>query len=129
MVIEHVVHERPLAKMQEKLDHEATEEDAAQQATTPGVEETDGEKTKKTSEKNEDESGETNGSREEVDDPVAQVNGHAKEAEEKKPETPPRQVKVKHKMLLHNNDNELLRVEQVRSLLLIPTGGIFYPCR
>lgn len=87
LVIEHVVHDRPLAKMQEKLD---LENEPAETALVP-TDKAHGEG---------------------VDDNKhTEVNGHG---ENNRTETP-HSHKIKHKMLLHNNDSELQRVEQVRS--------------
>jgi len=85
LVIEHVVHDRPLAKMQEKLDLES---EPAEMASSP--------------------SGTANG---DVDaNRRTEVNRHSDDnrAETTHPH------RVKHKMLLHNNDSELQRIEDVR---------------
>lgn len=85
LVIEHVVHDRPLAKMQEKLDMES---ELGERASSPvAIEKGD------VVERNMD----------------AEMNGHDGD---NRTETG-HSHKVKHKMLLHNNDNELQRVEEV----------------
>lgn len=118
MVIEHVVHDRPLARMQERLDHEGdlvgvvstgtpdiVEDGVVENEETSGVEEVENE---------------AGGDGDGDDAATTGVNGHADNtatttptettAPTPAPSPPP---KIKHKMLLHNNDNELLRIEEV----------------
>lgn len=85
LVIESVVHERPLAKLQEALDHEAEVGSTVTDDKDKGIE--------------------ANGE-------VEKLIGDALdgEVEDEDKVTVPSQ-KVKHKMLLHNNDSELLRIE------------------
>lgn len=99
LAIEHVVQDRPLAKMQEALDHEGDADGEVNATITPDAEREDGSATSESEKKEE----------------RKDFNGHDTE---KPAIEAPRSPKVKHKMLLHNNDNELLRVEEVRITLV-----------
>lgn len=110
LIVEHVVHDRPLAKMQEQLDSEA------------GTDDEDDEEEKKTSEKATvavaatDGEASPDGASAETPSEESTTNGHA--PTESAPHSPANETahkhkKVKHKMLLHNNDHELVRVEEV----------------
>ena len=92
--IEAVVEQRPLAKMQEKLDKDAVEAEAA-------GEKGDAKPDVVASASNGGESG-------------ANVSGG-------NPGTRPKS-RIKHQMLLHNSDYELMRIEAVCTLYVLVTG-------
>ncbi|KAF8338151.1 uncharacterized protein EI90DRAFT_3286868 [Cantharellus anzutake] len=93
--IEAVVEQRPLAKMQEKLDKDAVAE--AEAEAKAGVKSTE---ERGNSEKSEELAPKSDGS-------GGTMNGHGEESETKS------KIKIKHQMLLHNNDFELTRIEAI----------------
>ena len=97
--IEAVVEQRPLAKMQEKLDKDAVEAEAA-------GEKGDAKPDVVASASNGGESG-------------ANVSGG-------NPGTRPKS-RIKHQMLLHNSDYELMRIEAVCTLYVLFVTGILTP--
>lgn len=117
LVIEHVVHDRPLARLQERLDHEGDLVGVAAPSGGVDDEEKGTSGVEGAGEVENEAAGEGDGAA-----ATDGVNGHAADEGSTTPtetsaptpvSSPPPPPKIKHKMLLHNNDNELLRIEEV----------------